>query len=208
MTQIENLYYCPVSSLYLPFENRLKLIQIFEEYSRPISKKSNSKQYDFWNGITCYKSHLFQEENLLYPGPEIDCTKYLEKEISILEQLPLEIESISLWRNNKPVPGHNDAVVYRNQKIDFRFRFFLNSDVASFFIQKGSKKYLINESSKSNIFVFNNQNCLHGSDFFSSSKKILGIVRGKIKTDEFMKFIQREAEISSENCLYSKDFHE
>jgi hypothetical protein len=195
---LENLYYIPLTIPKLPFKNAREIIEIFYQQSAPIDKKTNDMP-TFWDGFLCYKSSSYKDENLLYPGKFVNLENLLTEEIEILSSyLPLDIETISLWSNRIDVPPHVDQKVY-DQEFDFRFRFTLIQEDQSFYIYKKDKFKFIKMPEDTNTFTFNNINCKHGGTKIQS-RKILGIIRGKI-TD-----MSRMVKLFEDSYLQYKDF--
>ena len=187
MFNFDNVLYAVLDMPILPFSNRQEITQIYHQHRSDINKEENSISGSYWQGITCYKSALYEPKNLLYPGPHIDLGHLMQDEIAILTQhLPIAIETISLWTNSCFVPSHVDAKIY-DTDLDFRFRFVLAQEKKSFFIDyEGVKKY-ISLPATSNVFCFNNAVIKHGATYDETNDKILGVVRGKITDQEKLK---------------------
>lgn len=193
MFDFDDVLYAVLDMPILPFNNRQEITQIYHQHRDDITKKENSTSGSYWQGITCYKSTLYDPKNLLYPGPHIDLSHLMQDEIAILTQyLPIAIETISLWTNSCFVPSHVDAKIY-DTDLDFRFRFVLAQEKKSFFIDyEGVKKY-ISLPATSNVFCFNNAVIKHGATYDETNNKILGVVRGKITDQEKLKTLLKSS---------------
>jgi hypothetical protein len=202
MMDISKISFTPLDIPMLPFKEKDKLIDIFYKEMELISKPSDPSLPTFWKGFTCYKSKEFNDDNLLHKGKFIDLSSLLAEEISILEtNLPITLESISLWANHRDVIPHFDAKIYETD-LDFRFRFIIIQEKESFFIKVGNDLKFITMPSVTNSFCFNNQLFKHGGTYNESNKKILGIVRGKIiDVDNLKILLDRSANLYKEHAI-------
>jgi hypothetical protein len=207
MFDFDNVLYAVLDMPILPFVNRQEITKIYHQHRDDITKKENSTSVSYWQGITCYKSALYDPKNLLYPGPHIDLSYLIQDEITILTQhLPIDIETISLWTNSCFVPSHVDAKIY-DTDLDFRFRFVLSQEKKSFFVDyEGVKKY-ISLPATSNVFCFNNAVIKHGATYDETNNKILGVIRGKIINQEKLKIlIQQSLDKYPDLCFLKSNY--
>jgi|694.fasta_scaffold07480_20 hypothetical protein len=187
---VNDVFFLPLAIPYLPFRYKDKILDIFLTHKESISKPSDSKIPEFWEGMLCYKKEDVDESKILYPGKFLDIKELLIEEINILnEYLPIEVETISLWCNKIAVPAHMDQKVY-DQETDFRFRFVLIQEDPSFFIKYENRSKYIDLPPDANVFAFNNYSCKHGATV-PNGKKVLGIIRGKINNyNKFLNLIE------------------
>jgi hypothetical protein len=207
MIDFSNILYTPLDIPKLPLRNRLSIIEKYIKFSDLINKPSDPTLPVFWKGVTCYKSDLYSAERLLHVGVYLDLSEELSEDIDLLEShLPIDIETISLWSNITHVPSHVDKRVY-DTDLDFRFRFILAQDKDSFFIDYGGRQRYISMPATTNTFCFNNIDCKHGSTYDENNFKILGVIRGKIRSNrELSDLLQKSVDTYNEYAYLGSQF--
>ena len=163
----------------------------------------NSKSIDFFKGLNIYAKHPSMLENNHWQVPFLD---YKEIFPNVLDDLHAacpraEIIFCRLWMSNQPIPYHRD---YAPESVAIRSMIYNENPLPTFKVYhpKGGVNYA-DLPKETNMFAYNNETCLHGSNREVGVNKIILLTLHNLKDKDMMiEHFKRSAEKYPNRCKY------
>lgn len=166
----------------------------------------NSKQIDFFKGLNIYAKH---KDMLIDNHWEVPFLDYREIFPNVLDDLKTalpwaEIQFCRLWMSNVPIPWHRD---HTKEPGAFRAMIYNENKKPTFKVYhpRAGVHYvdLPSEQDQSNMFLYNNSTCFHGSDREEGVNKIILLTIHKTLDREMLnEHLRRSAEKYSTRNKY------
>ena len=141
---------------------------------------------ELWDGVTIWQKPEYQKNIVWKVNYHTNEELFGEIIQRILKDLPwFDIHGITLWSNKKRIDPHLDGLPKDEFPSAPRIGLIDECDIRTFYLISrkglGGLKYTVPDvTSGPNLFLFNNQNYLHGAKAASAGKKILVRIDGPL----------------------------
>ena len=145
---------------------------------------------EFWDGVTIWQKPDYQQQIVWRVNYKPNDELFGELIQRVLKELPwFDIHGITLWSNKQRIGPHHDGLPRDEFPSAPRIGLIDECSERSFYlINKKKYKYIIPDvTSGPNLFLFNNENYLHGASTPKDGRKVLVRIDGPLVDPEGLK---------------------
>ena len=138
---------------------------------------------ELWDGVTIWQKPEYQQNIVWKVNYHTNNELFGEMIQRILTDLPwFDVHGITLWSSKKRIDPHVDGLPKDQFPSAPRIGLIDECDVRTFYLLSRKRlKYVVPDlTAGSNLFLFNNQNYLHGAKAANTGKKILVRIDGPL----------------------------
>lgn len=151
---------------------------------------------EFWNGVTIWQKPDYQKNIVWKVNYQPNDELFLNLIDGVIKALPFhDVKGLTLWSNKIHVPMHQDGLPRDPFPSAPRINLFDRCNKRTFFVFEKTKfkKVFPDLTTGSNLFYFNNENCLHGAEAPVGGKKVLIRIDGPLINPEgFKEYIEAQ----------------
>jgi len=145
---------------------------------------------EFWDGVTVWQKPGYQNQIVWRVNYQPNDELFGEMNKRILESLPwYDIHGITLWSNKQQIKAHHDGLPKDLFPSAPRIALLDECENDTFFLVSKARYKLLTPKLRtgSNLFLFNNENYLHGAHAPMNGRKVLVRIDGPLVDPEGLK---------------------